>query len=384
MTDPLGQSQVLPYIINIDKKKYKFHLISFEKPDRFNKNKFLIKKICLDNNINWHPLKYKKNPPFISTILDLFSMQKLAKKLNNKHNFSLIHCRSYISSLVGLRFKRIYGIPFLFDMRGFWADERVDGGLWNLKNPIYKIVYNYFKKKEKQFLIHSDYTISLTYNGKNELLLNQDKNDYAPISVIPCCVDTSLFEIKKRTTDQFTIGYLGSLGTWYMLDEMLVFFKRILEIYPDAIFHFLTKEPPSFIYNKAKELNIKSNHFLIEESARKNIPSKTANWNFSFIFITPSFSKKSSSPTKQGELMSMGIPAICNKGVGDMDEILTKYNSGVIVEIEKIATLNIKEILQKSFEKKEIRKGGIDYFSLKKGVKNYLEIYDKLLNKPLF
>jgi hypothetical protein len=46
MTDSLGQSQVLPYIINLSKKNYTFHLISFEKPDRFKKNKSLIKKIC--------------------------------------------------------------------------------------------------------------------------------------------------------------------------------------------------------------------------------------------------------------------------------------------------------------------------------------------------
>jgi hypothetical protein len=46
MTDPLGQSQVLPYIINLTKENYNFHLVSFEKPDRFKKNKSLIKKIC--------------------------------------------------------------------------------------------------------------------------------------------------------------------------------------------------------------------------------------------------------------------------------------------------------------------------------------------------
>ena len=33
----------------------------------------------------------------------------------------------------------------LFDTRGFWADERVDGGLWNLKNPIYNYLFEYLK-----------------------------------------------------------------------------------------------------------------------------------------------------------------------------------------------------------------------------------------------
>ena len=383
MTDHLGQSQVLPYIINLTKENYNFHLISFEKPVRYITNKSLIKKICLDNNIEWHPIKYTKTPPIFSTLWDMVKLNQKIKILGRKNVFDMIHCRSYIPAIFGLKYKRKWNTKLLFDMRGLWADERVDGGLWSLKNPIFKIVYNYFKNKEKQFLIHSDHTISLTYNGKNELLLNQDKNDYAPISVIPCCADTTLFEIKKRTTDQFTVGYLGSLGTWYMLDEMLVFFKRILEIYPEALFHFLTKEPASLIYDKAKELDISSSHFLIEESSRNNIPTKTKNWNFSFIFIIPSYSKKFSSPTKQGELMAMGIPIICNEGVGDMDEIVIKFNSGVIVSTNEIANLNIQDIIRKTFEKEQIRKGGIEYFSLKKGVKMYLEIYDKLLNKTL-
>ena len=151
MTDPLGQSQVLPYIINLTKENYNFHLISFEKPNRYFKYKSLIEKICLDNNIKWHPIKYTKNPLFISTIFDLFKMKKLSKELKIKHDFSLLHCRSYIPSLIGLSFKRLDGIPFLFDIRGFWADERVEGGLWNLKNPIYKLVYKYFKKRKTIF-----------------------------------------------------------------------------------------------------------------------------------------------------------------------------------------------------------------------------------------
>ena len=379
MTDPLGQSQVLPYISGLNKHGIAFHLISFEKPARFRQNKADIQKICDENNISWHPLIYTKKPPVLSTLWDMVKLNQKIKKLGSKTAFDLIHCRSYIPAIFGLKFKRKWNAKLLFDMRGFWADERVDGGLWNKHKFPFNKIYGYFKKKEKELLIHSDHTVSLTHNGKNELLLNPNKDDYAPISVIPCCADTSLFEIQKRNTNQFIVGYLGSLGTWYMLDEMLVFFKRILEVHPDALFHFLTKEPAYLIHDKAKELDISSSHFLIEESARKDIPAKTANWNFSFIFITPSYSKKSSSPTKQGELMAMGIPVICNKGVGDMDEIVIKYNSGVVVSTDEITSLNIHDVLQKSFEKEEIRKGGIDYFSLKQGIELYLSIYKNLI-----
>ena len=148
MTDPLGQSQVLPYIIGLTKAGYSFHLVSFEKPDRFKENRSTIDVICRENNIDWHPLKYTKRPPLLSTVWDVVKMRRVAMQLHKKYGLSLIHCRSYISALIGLSFKRKKGVPFLFDMRGFWADERVDGGLWNLDNPIYKWVYNFFKKKD--------------------------------------------------------------------------------------------------------------------------------------------------------------------------------------------------------------------------------------------
>lgn len=376
MTDPLGQSQVLPYIINLGKENYTFHLISFEKPDRFKKNKSLIKKICLENNIEWHPIKYTKSPPMFSTLWDMLKLNQKIKTLGRKNVFDMIHCRSYIPAIFGLKYKRKWNTKFLFDMRGIWADERVDGGLWNLKNPIFKIVYNYFKKKEKQFLIHSDHTISLTQNGKKELLLNQDKNDYAPLSVIPCCTDLNLFKPVDRDSNSFIIGYLGSLGTWYLLKEMLVFFKKINEKIPDSKFHFLTKDNPDIIFDYCDNLGIDRKNILFEESDREDIPFKTRNWNFSLCFIKPSFSKIFSSPTKQGELMAMGIPIICNSAVGDVDFIVEKYKSGFV--LKDLNKVNFEIILNANFKKQKLIEGANQYFSLEKGVMSYLKIYRKI------
>ncbi len=238
--------------------------MSFEKPDRYHQNRTTIEAICKEHNIDWHPLKYTKRPPLLSTVWDVFKMKKVTKELHKKYTLSLIHCRSYISALIGLSFKRNYKVPFLFDMRGFWADERLDGGLWNLKNPIYKKVYQYFKRKEVQFFKESDHVISLTSNGKKEILtwkglgFLEDK-----ISVIPCCVDTNKFNpalidaeeldnLRQKLnikSNQYVLGYVGSIGTWYMLDEMLTFFKRNTESKLNPLFLFISKEDPQYIIN---------------------------------------------------------------------------------------------------------------------------------------
>ena len=374
MTDPLGQSQVLPYIINIDKKKYKFHIISFEKRTRFNQNKSQIQNICDKNNISWRPLIYTKNPPLFSTLWDLVKLNQSIKKIGSKTTFDIIHCRSYLPAIFGLKFKKKWNVKMLFDMRGFWADERVEGGLWNLKNPIYKLVYKYFKKKEKQLLLNSNHIISLTHNGKKNIIkLPYFSKLEKDISVIPCCTDLSVFKPVKRDSSSFTIGYLGSLGTWYLIKEMLVFFKKIKEIIPNSKFHFLTKDNPEIILSQCKNLGIELKNILIEESDIWNIPFKTRNWNLSLCFIMPSYSKIFSSPTKQGELMAMGIPIICNSGVGDVDYIVQKYNSGFI--LNDFNKINFDKILNTNFKKQKLKEGANQYFSLEKGVMSYENIY---------
>ena len=52
MTDSLGQSQVIPYLIGLSKKGFSFTLISCEKEENYTANKEKIAKILSDNNAN--------------------------------------------------------------------------------------------------------------------------------------------------------------------------------------------------------------------------------------------------------------------------------------------------------------------------------------------
>lgn len=256
MTDPLGQSQVLPYLTGLSKRGYEFTLISFEKEERFNQNKSIIEKICNDNNINWHPLAYTSKPPILSTIKDLRKLKSEIKKLHSEFHFDIVHCRSYITALAGIWMKKKWSVKFVFDMRGFWADERVDGNIWKLNNPVFKLVYNYFKKKEKAFLSKADYVISLTHNAEKIIhSWKEIENQPIPIKVIPCCVDLELFNpslISKEAIQQLrneltipdgakVLTYIGSIGTWYMLPEMLAFFKRWQLKNPASVFFVCNK-----------------------------------------------------------------------------------------------------------------------------------------------
>ena len=144
MCDPLGGSQVLPYLFGLAKRGHQIDLISFEKPERTDEERATVADACADAGIRWRPLRYHKRPPVLSAMYDVHRMNRLADRLHRERHFDIVHCRSYLPALTGLRMKRRLGLRFIFDMRGFWADERVDGRIWNLKNPLLWAVYTYF------------------------------------------------------------------------------------------------------------------------------------------------------------------------------------------------------------------------------------------------
>ena len=392
ITDPLGQSQILPYLFGVSSnKKYKITIVSFEKTNNYFQNKNFILKKLEKNNIVWIPLKYTKYPPIFSTLWDIYKLNQTVKKLKD-NGVDLIHCRSYNTTLVALGFKRKYKIPFIFDMRGFYADERVDGRIWNLNNIIYKKIYNYFKLKEKDFLQCSDYTISLTENGKKEIV-SWNLSNQSKIKVIPCCTDENLFQKKNIQNvrnelgfnkNDFIISYIGSIGTWYMLDEMLDFFKCLQIKKPNAKFFFITKDNPQLILEKAKSKKIDVSSIKIQPSSREMMPSYIGASNFSIFFILPVFSKKASSPTKMGEIMNLGIPIICNSGVGDVDEIMGKSMPELLVKdfsnndydrVIALITNNYKP------NQKSIIETSHSYYSLEKGIDKYKEVYKEILGE---
>ena len=397
MTDPLGQSQVLPYLEGLSQKGYSISLISFEKPNRFQKNKSNIQVICDRAQINWYPQPYTKTPPVLSTVRDIRKMQRLALDLHKQNSFQLVHCRSYLAALVGRVLQKKHGVKFLFDMRGFWADERIEGNIWNPKNLLYKGIYTYFKRQEKEFFSHADYTVSLTEAGKKEIHTWGLPNQPIPIEVIPCCADLDLFSYDSIDATQkqqkweelglpeeaFVLSYLGSIGTWYMLEEMVDFFNVFLEEYPQAYFVFITKESPARIHQTITSKGIPLDHIRITEASRQEVPYYLSISHANIFFIKPIFSKTASSPTKQGEVMGMGIPIICNDYVGDTGSIIRETGSGRV--ITSFNRASYQQVLQEfeqliQIPKTKIREGALRYYSLKMGVEKYSDIYNTLLS----
>lgn len=392
LTDPLGQSQIIPYLQGLSRNGYKVHILSAEKPKQFSTQKEAIREALNPFQIKWDHISYGSKIPLISTFFNYQDLKKSAIRLSQKEGFDIIHARSLMPAMIGMGLKNKFGSRLIFDMRGFWADERVDGRLWSLGNPIFRYLYRYFKRAEKKAFESADYIISLTESGREYIAQHfQTKDNF---QVIPCAADFQHFDptilhkdkIQRLKNDlgindeDYVLTYVGSLGTRYRLKEMLQFFSILKEKQPNARFLFITKNEPSPIFQKCEELKIDPTSIIVRASTYQEIPAYIALGNASIFFIVTSFSGKAVSPTKQAEVLGMGIPIVANVGLGDTDRILRKSKAGVLLESYSSKALEeaAEELLHSHFTKEAIRKKAIQYFALEKAVDKYTEVYQNL------
>jgi glycosyltransferase involved in cell wall biosynthesis len=390
----LGQSQILPYLARLSRHGYRFTVLSFEKAVRYQQEGPVVQAIADQAHIRWVPLTFTAQPPVISKMYDRYRMWQSALALQRQNRFDLIHCRSYPAAETGLRLKKKYGVKMLFDMRGFWADEKVDNGQWNQRNPLFRQVYRHYKQKEKEFLIYADGIISLTQAAKN-YLLQQPAYAHLSIEVIPCCADLEHFNYTTVDPEEVTtlrtrlhipagakvITYLGSVGGWYMTREMFSFFKVLLQKHTEYVMLVLTKDDAEKVKKEAEATGVPGEKIRVTYSDRKRLPQFLALSHCSIFFIRNTFSKTASSPTKHAELMGMGIPVICNS-IGDTGSIIEATQTGLVVNSFNERAYD--QVIQgmdafTAPDREKIRHSAFQYFDLSVGIDRYLSLYKKIL-----
>ncbi len=352
LTDPLGQSQIIPYLLELSQRGHTIHIVSAEKAKRFKERYQQVKNKLSSAGIDWHFVPYLSKPRGLAPVMTYGRLLAKASNVAVTHSLQVAHCRSYIPALIGEYLQKKQGLRFLFDMRGFWADERVEAGLWNSNNLVFRRAYRFFKNKERQWLCQADAVVVLTHAAAQEIkrwqLPGFQENK---LFVIPCCVDTHRFQIahqdqRQRLRAQLGIGaqylvlvYAGSLGTWYMLPEMLRFYQRLLKQHANAYFLFLTNENPDHLLAVARTYQLPEKQILIRSVPYDDVPTYMAVGDVAIFLIKNLYSKKASSPTKMAEFMSVGLPMICNP-IGDVAEIVRHTRCGLLLTDFDEATMD--------------------------------------------
>ena len=380
MLEPLGQSQVLAYLERLTGDA-RIHLVSYEKPaDRAAADKVAAMQARLNSaGIAWHPLTYHKTPTVPATLYDIAAGMALALWLAARHRLGIVHARSYIPALIGWVVKLLTGAKLLFDMRGLWADERTDGGIWPPGGRVYRTV----KRLERTLLGGADHIVTLTHASK-AVIAAFPYRIAAPISVIPTCADLDRFTPgTSGKVEPFTLGYLGSIGTWYLFGEVLACFKLIRERRPDARLLVVNRNEQDLVRRMVSEAGIPDLALELTSADHADVPAQVRRMSVGAAIIKPVFSKIASAPTKLAEYLGCGVPCLGNTGVGDMEAILEGERTGVALHdfsnADRAAAVErLLDLVEDPSIPARCRSVALNLFSVEHGATDYRAIWASL------
>lgn len=379
MLEPLGQSQVLAYVKRLA-IGHSIHLISYEKTEDWTNvpERERIQYEMYRAGIQWHPLRYHKRPSALATAWDIAIGTVVGLWLTLRYSLEILHARSYVASVIALIIKRLTGARFVFDMRGFWADERVDGGLWPRNGRMFRVA----KWFEKRFLLGANHVITLTHAAVTEIRRFDYLQGRMPVfTVIPTCADLSRFRPLPRSRQaSFVLGYVGSAGTWYEFDATVACFAELLKLIPDARFLIVNRNEHDYILDRLIAGGVPLSAVELRSASHTEVPEQLARMTAGIFFIKPVFSKQASAPTKLAEMLGCGIPCLSNKGVGDMSEILEGSQVGVAVnDFSKLALrtglVSLFALIDTPGIEDRCVAAAHRSFSLEEGVRRYEQVY---------
>lgn len=388
LLEPLGQSQVFSYLKGLS-EDYQIILITFEKPEDL-ANKHILakaKKECDNFGIKWQIKVFRRQPKFTAPIWSLFEMFWSAYKATKYADVELIHTRSYLPAAAAWVVNRITGTPYIFDMRALWPEELIVAGRIKRGSLIHKTLIHL----ERVCLRDAAAVVSLTDAAVVYL-----KNIYPfeiqkqRISVIPTCADLHRFKPSDKQISCHIYGCVGTvLSGWFLRDWLGTFFDIVAKEDPEAKFEVITRDDMPMVRAAIDSNGSLGDRLSIFPSHPDNVHKNLQKHSTSVMFFTPGKSKLGSAPTRLGEALGCCLPVVANEGVGDVADIIRRYNVGVIIKNNsqsemKKAYFELETLRLDPDLPSRCRDAAEKVFSLQAGTQTYRKIYSEILASENF
>jgi glycosyltransferase involved in cell wall biosynthesis len=242
------------------------------------------------------------------------------------------------------------------------------------------------KSFEMRFLLAADHVVSLTHSAVREMRgFDYLQRGMPSVTVIPTCADLMRFKPLGPKSDSggLVFGYVGTVGTWYLFDEVAKCFSLILSLRPDARFLIVNRNEHIYIRQQLANAGVPNYAVEILAANHAEVPKQMSRMDAGIFFIKPVFSKQASAPTKLAEFLGCGIPCLSNSGVGDMEDVLEGDQVGVAIKAFDDESMlgALRQLIKLVDDPKTSARciaSATKHFSLDKGVRLYEKIYQTL------
>lgn len=400
---PLGYSQVLRPLKGLAARGWRYILCSAEQPSLFSDaaNVTSLRAELEAVGIQWRPFLYK------SPAHNVAGFVREALAAHKREGIQLIHARSYIAAWAAMIVARRRGVPYIFDTRGYWIDEKCDEDRI-IGHPL---LYRLAKRLERHLFQSASAVVSLTQIGVSDLRagLWGPWPDERPAITIPTCVDFHDFamrdstlqsrralppNIQERLGGKLVLGYIGSVNASYQVREMCRLFRFVRQLREDVHWLGLTGQPDELARMLGEEgIDLRSD-VTLTRAPHHQMPRWLQAIDWGLMLLTSSFAKRASMPTKLAEFLATGVRPVqsgCNDEVGQW---VARAGSGVVIERvnDDMLRRTARTIAQTSpvtpalpsalRELGHARDIAQSHFSLEHGVDRYHQLLKQLLIHP--
>lgn len=404
LSDHIGVAQVLPYLQGLARNGHDITVISVEDPAKWAVTPPAPISAATDASckgaLQFSPVFRRAGA--IGRAQRFFVPMQMRKRLETEMTAratDLIHCRSYMPLGPSLSAAKDHGAALVCDVRGFWIDQRIEGGAWSRDKFLDRAKIAHFRKLEARAYGEASQIVTLTQDAK-EVIAAAPSYGGCPITVVPCSVDQKAFDISSEARrrarsaleipdDALVVCYLGSSSGVYRMDLVNRVYDAARKLAPDARLLLMGN------HDSAEHARAAASHGVAldeEEIITRKVPHakvpdylNAADIGLSFQVSTPS--SLGVSATKVGEYMACGLPVASNHGVGDIERIVRDGEFGAVLqndsqdEIDRVARVLVR--LAQAGDRAAIKAHGRTYYSLTEAVARYDAVYRSIAAKRL-
>lgn len=364
--EPLGRSQVLAYLVRLA-HSCDITLISFEKG---RDGRAEIADLLGRAGIRWLPRRYHRRPPVLSTLWDVLVGARAVRRACRSTGAEIVHVRSYVPALIAVLAAWPTGRRWrlLFDIRGFWVDERVAGGAWSERSTLYRLA----KRCERRFFAEADAVVTLTAASVPQIRTWLGDRD-VPVRVIPTCAEVERFGEGEPRADGPRAVWCGSIGTFYRFD-LAVRFADALGI-------------PLTVLTRQVELartRLGGREADVREVPSAVVAHELRPGDIGLCFYGEGrLTNLARAPTRFAEYLATGMIVAVTSGIGDIDAIVDDHNVGVSIEDESDGGLSRAAARAVALAadpdvRSRARRLAAERYSVDNGASAYLDLYREL------
>lgn len=381
LLDPLGQSQILPYILGLAEVGFRFTIISFEKLDR---DPQLIEALSLrlkSKNISWIHL------PFVhGRFQGLFRILRgslLVRQIAKKDPFELAHMRAIVPAVI-YRLSLI-NRPFIYDIRAF-TGQWVDGGRLRSTSIAFRLLASF----EHSLICKAAGLVVLDQSGAEYLL---DSYNNLPLAkVIPTSTDLDdciacHVDLGLKSTSEIRFVFLGGARFPYLPLSALRFVQILISYGFDCSIDFINERDHALIEMACKSLDFPQDRFRLFSLPPEMVRPQLNSYDCGLVFIADGPWIRMSSPTKIGEYLAAGLHVIGLSGIAVLDRLALQSTSVDVINrngpdfhLSEQEASELVSCIKSPSRFKESRMLAEKLYDRSKAVAQYVDLYLKVFS----